>query len=41
MIKISSAGGYEQLVYGDLPECNYTQGANIKIESKQNFIKYI
>jgi len=32
MIKISTAGGYDQLVYTDLPECNYTEGANIGLE---------
>lgn len=38
MIKISSAGGYEQLIYADLPECNYTQGANIKLDSKPSLL---
>ena len=32
MIKILSAGGYNQLVYTDLPECGYTEGANISKE---------
>lgn len=33
MIKIPAYGGYIQLQYVPLPECGYTQGANIKIES--------
>lgn len=32
MIKIPAAGGYDQLVYTDLPECGYTEGANIKLD---------
>jgi len=32
MIKISAAGGYDQLIYSDLPECGYTQGANVTNE---------
>lgn len=34
MIKIPAAGGYDQLVYTDLPECGYTEGANIKLDGK-------
>lgn len=33
MIRILSAGGYDQLHYEDLPECGYTKGANVTIEA--------
>ena len=32
MISIPQAGGYDKLVYSDLPECGYTTGANVTKE---------
>ena len=37
MISIKAPGGYEKLEYTALPECGFTEGANMKMEGEVEF----